>query len=132
MLDHWEVMYQNEDASLGVGAMVMGLHKDADARAYVGFMCNGPVDYDYRDIEAQKRLVADRVADGGWVHPQIVEHMLRATDFHFDSICQIRMDRWSRERIVLVGDGGYSVALATGQGTTVAMVGAYFLAGDYA
>lgn len=131
-LDHWEVMYQHADASVGVGAMVMGLRKDGDARAYVGFMSKGPVDYDYRDIEAQKRLVADRVAGAGWVLPQIVEHMLRAPDFHFDSISQIRMDSWSRERIVLVGDAGYSVALATGQGTTVAMVGAYVLAGELA
>jgi 2-polyprenyl-6-methoxyphenol hydroxylase-like FAD-dependent oxidoreductase len=58
--------------------------------------------------------------------------MLRAPDFHFDSISQIRMDSWSRGRIVLVGDAGYSVALATGQGTTVAMVGAYVLAGELA
>ncbi|EAQ81521.1 FAD-dependent monooxygenase [Blastopirellula marina] len=131
-LDHWEVMYQHEDASVGVGAMVMGLRKDADARAYVGFTSTEPVEYDHRDIEAQKRLVADRVTDGGWVLPQIVEHMLRAPDFHFDSISQIRMDSWSRGRVVLVGDAGYSVALATGQGTTVAMVGSYVLAGELA
>ncbi len=129
-LDHWEVMYQHADGS--VGAMVMGLRKDADARAYVGFLAAKPVDYDYRDIEAQKRLVADRVAGAGWVLPQLVEHMMRAADFHFDSISQIRMDSWSRGRIVLVGDAGYSVALATGQGTTVAMVGAYALAGNLA
>lgn len=129
-LERWEVMYQHEDAS--VGAMVMGLRKEANARAYVGFMTPEPIDYDYRDIEAQKRLVADRVASGGWVLPQIVEHMMRAPDFHFDSISQIRMDRWSQGQIVLVGDAGYSVALATGQGTTVAMVGAYVLAGELA
>lgn len=129
-LDHWEIMYQHATAS--VGAMVMGLRKDADARAYVGFMAAQPVDYDYRDIAAQKQLVADRVAGGGWVLPQLVEHMMRAPDFHFDSISQIRMPSWSRGRVVLVGDAGYSVALATGQGTTVAMVGAYVLAGELA
>jgi len=131
-LERWEILYQHPDPSIGIGAMVMGLRKDADARAYVGFMSKEPVDYDYRDVDAQKRLVADRVAGGGWVLPQIVEHMLRAPDFHFDSISQIRMDNWSRGRIVLVGDAGYSVALATGQGTTVAMVGAYVLAGELA
>ena len=64
--------------------------------------------------------------------PQIVEHMMTAPDFHFDSISQIRMDSWSRGRIVLVGDAGYSVALASGQGSSVAMVGAYVLAGELA
>ncbi|WP_422927484.1 FAD-dependent monooxygenase [Singulisphaera sp. PoT] len=129
-LERWEVMYQNEEA--GVGAMVMGLRRDADARAYVGFEASEPITYDHRDTEAQKRLVTGRVAAGGWVLPQIVEHMLRARDFHFDSISQIRMSSWSCGRTVLVGDAGYSVALATGQGTTVAMVGAYVLAGELA
>ncbi|ELX09504.1 monooxygenase FAD-binding [Janthinobacterium sp. HH01] len=119
-LERWEVFYQPEDAD--VGAMVMGLRKDADARAYVGFSASEPIDYDFRDIEAQKRLVAERMADGGWVLPQIAEHMMRASDFHFDSMSQVRMDSWSRGRAVLVGDAGYSVSLATGQGTTVAMV----------
>jgi 2-polyprenyl-6-methoxyphenol hydroxylase-like FAD-dependent oxidoreductase len=129
-LEQWEVFYQPEH--LPVGAMVMGLQKDAAARAYVGFSAPRPLDYDYRDIEAQKRLVADRVAGAGWVLPQIVEHMMRASDFHFDSMSQIRMDAWSRGRILLVGDAGYSISPATGQGTTVAMIGAYVLAGELA
>jgi 2-polyprenyl-6-methoxyphenol hydroxylase-like FAD-dependent oxidoreductase len=66
------------------------------------------------------------------VIPQIVEHMLRANDFHFYSLSQVRMDGWSRGRIVLVGDAGYAVSAGTGQATTVAMVGAYVLAGELA
>ncbi|RYZ40973.1 MAG: hypothetical protein EOO71_13965 [Myxococcaceae bacterium] len=129
-LERWEVMYQDEGT--GVGAMVMALRKDANARAYVGFTAAEPVAYDPRDIAAQKRLMAERLSGGGWVLPRIVEHMMTAPDFHFDSISQIRMDGWSRGRIVLVGDAGYSVALASGQGTSVAMVGAYVLAGELA
>ncbi len=129
-LERWEVFYQPEATS--VGAMVMGLRKDSDVRTYLGFSAPESVDYDYRDIDAQKRIVADRVAGAGWLIPQIVEHMLRAPDFHFDSLSQIRMDSWSRGRIVLVGDAGYSVSVSTGQGTTVAMVGAYVLAGELA
>ncbi|ATB36180.1 hypothetical protein CYFUS_001594 [Cystobacter fuscus] len=129
-LERWEVMYQDEGT--GVGAMVMALRKDANARAYVGFTAAEPIEYDYRDIVAQKRLMAERLSGGGWVLPRIVEHMMTAPDFHFDSISQIRMEGWSRGRIVLVGDAGYSVALASGQGTSVAMVGAYVLAGELA
>lgn len=129
-LEQWEVFYQPEDST--VGAMVMGLQKDAAARAYVGFSAPEAIDFDYRDIAAQKRLVAERVAGAGWVLPQIVEHMMAASDFHFDSMSQIRMDAWSRGRIVLVGDAGYSISPATGQGTTVAMIGAYVLAGELA
>jgi 2-polyprenyl-6-methoxyphenol hydroxylase-like FAD-dependent oxidoreductase len=129
-LERWQVLYQPADAT--VGALVLGLRKDANARTYLGFSAPMPIDYDERDVDAQKRLVADRVAGAGWELPRIVEHMLRAPDFHFYSLSQIRMDSWSRGRIVLVGDAGYSISLATGQGTTVAMVGAYVLAGELA
>ncbi|MDI1484835.1 FAD-dependent monooxygenase [Polyangium sp. y55x31] len=128
-LERWQVMYQQPDS---VGALVMGLRKDVNARTYLGFNASKGIDYDFRDIDAQKRLLADRVAGAGWVIPQIVEHMLRATDFHFYSLSQVRMNRWSRGRIVLVGDAGYAVSPGTGQATSVAMVGAYVLAGELA
>ncbi|KYF69888.1 FAD-dependent monooxygenase [Sorangium cellulosum] len=128
-LERWQVMYQQPDS---VGALVMGLRKDVDARTYLGFNAPKKINHDFRDIDAQKRLIADRVAGAGWVIPQIVEHMLRATDFHFYSLSQVRMSSWSRGRIVLVGDAGYAVSLGTGQATSVAMVGAYVLAGELA
>lgn len=128
-LERWQIMYQQPDS---VGALVMGLRKDVEARSYLGFRAPDGLDVDSRDVGAQKRLLADRVAGAGWVIPQIVEHMLRATDFHFYSLHQVRMESWSRGRIVLVGDAGYAVSLGTGQGTTVAMVGAYVLAGALA
>jgi 2-polyprenyl-6-methoxyphenol hydroxylase-like FAD-dependent oxidoreductase len=129
-LERWQVLYQQDDPYLG--ALVMGLQKDAPARTYLGFSASKAPDYDLRDIDAQKRLLADRVASAGWVIPQIVDHMLRATDFHFYSLSQVRMSSWSRGRIVLVGDAGYAVSLGTGQATTVAMVGAYVLASELA
>ncbi|MFZ6178891.1 FAD-dependent monooxygenase [Nannocystis pusilla] len=128
-LERWQVMYQEPDS---VGALVMGLRKDLDARVYLGFNAPKGLDYDVRDSAAQKRLLADRVAGAGWVIPQIAEHMLRTADFHFYSLSQVRMRRWSHGRIVLVGDAGYAVSLGTGQATSVAMVGAYVLAGELA
>jgi 2-polyprenyl-6-methoxyphenol hydroxylase-like FAD-dependent oxidoreductase len=87
---------------------------------------------DYRDVAAQKRLLADRLAGRGWVFPQILGHMQDTRDFYFDSINQVRMERWSHGRVVLLGDAGYAVSLATGQGTSVAMIAAYVLAGELA
>lgn len=132
-LERWQVMYQPEDAHTGgLGALVMGLTREVNARTYLGFAAPRGLDVDVRDVESQKRLLAERVAGAGWVVPQIVEHMLRATDFHFYSLHQVRMDRWSRGRVVLCGDAGYAVSLGTGQGTSVAMVGAYVLARELA
>jgi 2-polyprenyl-6-methoxyphenol hydroxylase-like FAD-dependent oxidoreductase len=42
------------------------------------------------------------------------------------------MEHWTDRRVALVGDAGYAVSLTTGQGATMAMVGAYVLAGELA
>ena len=53
-------------------------------------------------------------------------------DFYFDSISQIVMDSWTRGRVTLVGDAGYSPGPAVGGGTSIAMIGAYVLAQELA
>lgn len=53
-----------------------------------------------------------------------------APDLYFDAVSQIRMPRWSQGRVVLLGDAGYCPALLSGQGSTLAMLGAYILAGE--
>jgi 2-polyprenyl-6-methoxyphenol hydroxylase-like FAD-dependent oxidoreductase len=40
------------------------------------------------------------------------------------------MDSWYKGRITLVGDAGYCPSLLSGKGSTLAMVGAYILAGE--
>jgi 2-polyprenyl-6-methoxyphenol hydroxylase-like FAD-dependent oxidoreductase len=42
------------------------------------------------------------------------------------------MPNWSRGRIALVGDAAYCVSLLAGQGSALAMTGAYVLAGELA
>jgi 2-polyprenyl-6-methoxyphenol hydroxylase-like FAD-dependent oxidoreductase len=58
--------------------------------------------------------------------------MQDASDFYFDDVSQIRMDRWSNGRVALVGDAACGPTLITGQGTSMALVGAYVLAGELA
>jgi 2-polyprenyl-6-methoxyphenol hydroxylase-like FAD-dependent oxidoreductase len=58
--------------------------------------------------------------------------MRDASDFYFDDVSQIRMDRWSNGRVTLVGDAACGPTLITGQGTSMAIVGAYVLAGELA
>lgn len=47
-------------------------------------------------------------------------------------VSQIRMDRWSRGRTVLVGDAAACISLLGGEGTGLAMAEAYVLAGELA
>ncbi|HEV7652276.1 MAG TPA: FAD-dependent monooxygenase [Actinophytocola sp.] len=50
----------------------------------------------------------------------------------FDSLSQVHMDTWSAGRIGLVGDAAYAASPASGQGTSLALVGAYVLAAELA
>jgi 2-polyprenyl-6-methoxyphenol hydroxylase-like FAD-dependent oxidoreductase len=52
------------------------------------------------------------------------------SDFYFDSVSQIKMEHWSKGRITLVGDACCCPSLLSGKGSTLAMVGAYMLAGE--
>jgi 2-polyprenyl-6-methoxyphenol hydroxylase-like FAD-dependent oxidoreductase len=58
--------------------------------------------------------------------------MWQATDFYFDAMAQVRMDRWFTGRVTLLGDAGYCPSPLSGQGTSLALVGAYVLADSLA
>ncbi|MGW4650801.1 hypothetical protein [Kitasatospora sp. NPDC004289] len=91
-----------------------------------------PLTFDRRDLAAQKETVARRFADVGWQTPRLLDAMHRSTDFHLDSLGKVHLDSWTRGRVALVGDAGYSSSPLTGLGTSLALVGAYVLAGELA
>lgn len=128
-LDHWEVIYQYEGEPL---AAYIVKDKESEARVYLGFSNDTPLEYDYHDIDSQKQMLAERTTNVGQDISKILEYMRQSPNFYFDSMNQVLMDSWSKGRITLVGDAGYSVSVSLGQGTTVAMVGAYVLAGELA
>jgi 2-polyprenyl-6-methoxyphenol hydroxylase-like FAD-dependent oxidoreductase len=55
-----------------------------------------------------------------------------ADEIYFDRVSQVRTEHWSRGRVALVGDAAYCVSLVAGQGSALAMTGAYVLAGELA
>jgi 2-polyprenyl-6-methoxyphenol hydroxylase-like FAD-dependent oxidoreductase len=89
-----------------------------------------PLRYDHHDVAQQKQLLASVFTGKAWEVSRLMEKMYTAPDLYFDAVSQIRMQRWSRGRVVLLGDAGYCPALLSGQGTTLAMMGAYILAGE--
>ncbi|SDO81490.1 2-polyprenyl-6-methoxyphenol hydroxylase [Streptomyces sp. cf386] len=86
----------------------------------------------FRNPEAQRDLVTAVFADAGWEVPGMLAAMRDADDLFFDGVSQIRMPRWSSGRIALVGDAAYAPSFLTGQGSSLALVGAYMLAGSLA
>ncbi|GGU70441.1 FAD-dependent monooxygenase [Lentzea flava] len=86
----------------------------------------------FHDPQAQRDLVASAYAGDGWEVPRMVEAMRTADDLFFDTVSQIRLPRWSSGRVALVGDAAYAPSFLTGQGSSLALVGAYVLAGHLA
>ena len=64
----------------------------------------------------------------GWIIPQALDRCPPAPQVYYDQVAQIELPRWSRSRVVLLGDAGYAVSLLAGQGASLAIAGAYVLA----
>lgn len=86
--------------------------------------------YGHHDIEKQKQILKNEFMNTGWKCPELLSKIDSASDFYFDSISQIKMENWSNGRITLVGDACYCPSLLSGKGSTLAIVGAYILAGE--
>ena len=110
------------------GRMVMLRGDGVACSALLGFRSEW-IDYDFRDVDAHKQLVLTAFAEEqGWKVPAIMAELRSAPDFYFDSVSQIRMSGWTRERAALVGDAGYCASFFSGMGTSLALVGAATLA----
>ena len=82
------------------------------------------------DTAANRRYIHERFASVQWECPQILAEMDRCDEVYFDRVSQIRMDRWSKGRVALVGDAAFAPSLLAGQGSALAIIGAYVLAGE--
>ncbi|HKV81410.1 MAG TPA: FAD-binding domain [Candidatus Sulfotelmatobacter sp.] len=86
------------------------------------------------DIEVNKAILRERFGQSGWECPQILDALGRTKELYFDCVSQIRMnsrqDLWTQGRVTLLGDAAFCVSLLAGQGSALAMVAAYILAGE--
>ncbi|MFG1683778.1 FAD-dependent monooxygenase [Nonomuraea sp. NPDC049269] len=119
-------------SGLGRVAGMYGAAHLADARALFLFRTPEQLQYHHRDVARQKELLRERFAGVGWEVPRLLAELDRTPAFYFDSITQLRLDTWSRGRVTLVGDAGYCPGPAVGGSTSLAVVGAYILAGELA
>lgn len=68
----------------------------------------------------------------GWALATHLRTELPLHELYFDSVAQVRLNRWSKGREALLGDAAYSPSLLSGMGSGLAVVGAYVLAGELA
>lgn len=86
--------------------------------------------YDRFDLEQQQRLIAEAYAGVEWEVPTFLEKMQASTGFYFDVVSQIRIEKWSQGRVALIGDAAHCASLVAGEGSKLAMMGGYILAGE--
>lgn len=87
-----------------------------------------PIDYDYHDLDAQKRILAEAFAGiEDWKVPELIEIALGDPELYFDAIAQIHMPTWHRGRVVLIGDAAHCATPMAGRGTSLALLGAWTL-----
>ncbi len=115
------------------GRLICAYSSAGDPRATGLLVFRSPrLSYDHRDRTAQLALLQGAFEGVGWQVPRLLEAAREADDLYFDGLHLIEMDRWSRGRVVLLGDAAHCASPASGQGTGMALVGAYVLAGELA
>ncbi len=119
-LDREEVFYTEP------GRMVFAYSTGPDAPAKVGMV------FAAEEPSLGREVVADRFAGLGWQVPRFLEVLRETGDVYFDAMSQVELARYSAGRVVLLGDAAHCPSPAAGQGTSMALVGAYLLAGELA
>lgn len=119
---------------VGVGrtAGIYGARHLGEARALFLFRSARELAYHRHDVDRQKELLRGAFRGLDTEVDRWLDELDRTPAFYFDSITQLRMDTWSRGRVTLVGDAGYCPGPAVGGSTSLAVLGAYVLAGELA
>ena len=104
-------------------------HDPALCKAGLAFR-SAPIAYDRKDLDEQRALLTEHFAGAGWQSDALLAAAAGADDFYFDSFLQVHMPTLAQGRVTLAGDAGYCASPLSGMGTTLALVGAYVLAGE--
>lgn len=124
-LERWQVTHELD----GRVCLIYTVRNDRELR--ICFTFPATIEDEHPgDLEAQRKLVAQHAGHLGWEVPNLIDTIFTAPDFYFGVMSQILMPHWTKGRIALVGDAGYCPSPFTGQGTSLALVGAYVLASE--
>lgn len=82
------------------------------------------------DAKTKRELLRREFADAGWQSQRLLDAVDDAPDLYLQAMQQIKMSKWHNNRIICLGDTAYAPTPLTGAGTTLAITGAYLLAGE--
>jgi len=126
-LEDWEWMYREAE----FGLVAYPTLDNAELRVGIGF--GAEPDLALRnDMVAQKALVLQRSAQLGGAFAEVLAALPDSPRFHYNDLAQVQLQHWSTGRVVLVGDAAHCASPFSGQGTSLALVGAFVLARELA
>lgn len=99
-------------------------------RASVAFLEDDSATHEKRTTDEQKSILKAKLAGAGWEADRIRQAIDGTDDLYLDKVGQIKAPRWSDGRVAMIGDAAYCPTPVSGKGTTLAIVGAYVLAGE--
>lgn len=80
----------------------------------------------------QKEAFAELYSGLGWESPRVMKHMMNSENFYSDELVQVKLPKWHRDRVVLLGDAAWAPTPFTGEGNQLAIIGAWVLAQEMA
>ncbi len=112
----------------GKAAVLFSTSEKSRANALFEFLTDDPPYDRMHSDDAVRAIFKEQFAGYGWEIPKILELMEQADDLFYDGTTYVDLEQWSKGRVGLVGDAAYGPSFFTGQGGSLAMVGAYVLA----
>lgn len=122
-LRDWQLAFRDDTS----GYVVYPARNNTELRVNLGFGLD-PEEFPRGDLAAQKALITRRCAHLRGDIPRLLQALRGASDIYFGPLAQVRMDCWSKGRVTLAGDAGYCPSPFSGQGTSLALIGAFVLA----
>jgi 2-polyprenyl-6-methoxyphenol hydroxylase-like FAD-dependent oxidoreductase len=113
------------------GRQIGRFSMDGD-RTLVLFIFRSPTPTMPANLDESRALLRRQFGDAVWEAPRILAALDDVDDIYLDVVSQIRMNRWTAGRVALIGDAAACVSLLAGEGTGLALVEAYVLAGALA
>ncbi|MGY0573177.1 FAD-binding domain [Bradyrhizobium sp. RDM12] len=121
---------ENAYVMYGQPGRMIGRFALRDDRTLFLFVFATDIDHVATSPDEHKAVLHRIYGKCGWECPRILAALDAANELYFDRVSQIRMPRWSCGRTVLIGDAAFCVSLLAGQGSALAMIAAYALAGE--
>lgn len=122
-----EWMYR--DAELGIVVYPDATGRELRVGAGFGVDVDAPLRH---DLAAQKALSREKLQGLGGRWRPLVDAIAHTEAFYFGELVQVKLPSWSNGRVALVGDAAHCTSPFSGQGTSLALVGAYVLARELA